>query len=93
MLKRPVIKLIKQNIAGPLLSQQQDPSVEFQVPNVNPQSSKRSKNRKPEVQELDCSPVKGEVKRKPVTPLTTKPRVYSWSRVPRHSQYTIHSKG
>ena len=75
LLKRPVIKLIKQNIAGPLLSQQQDPSVEFQVPNVNPQSSKRSKNRKPEVQEFDRSPVKGEVKRKkrlPVTPLTTK---------------------
>ena len=42
LLERPVIKLI---IAGPLLSQQQDPSVEFQVPNVNPQSSKRSKER------------------------------------------------
>ena len=52
LLKRPVIKLIRQNIAGPLFSQKQDPSVEFQVP-------------------LDCSPVKGEVKRKKRVSVTT----------------------
>ena len=76
-LKRPIIKLIKQNIAGPLISQKQDPSVEFQTPvgaDVTPQyvsPSRSSKNRKPEVQELDCSPVKGEVKRKKRLPVTT----------------------
>ena len=51
------------------------PRVEAQVPNVNPRSSRSSKNRKPEVQELDRSPVKGEVKRKKgasLIPLTTK---------------------
>ena len=52
LLKRPVIKLIRQNIAGPLLSQKQDPSVAVQVP-------------------LDCSPVKGEVKRKKRVSVTT----------------------
>ena len=81
LLKRPIIKLIRQNTAGPLISQKQDPSVEVQTPvgaDVTPQyvsPSRSSKTRKPEVQELDRSPVKGEVKRKkrlPVTPLTTK---------------------
>ena len=75
LLKRPIIKLIRQNTAGPLFSQKQDPRVEAQVPNVNPRSSRSSKNRKPEVQELDRSPVKGEVKRKKgasLIPLTTK---------------------
>ena len=72
LLKRPIIKLIRQNIARPLISQTQEPSVEVQIPNVNPQSSHCSKNRKPEVQELHRSPVKGEVKRKKRMSVTTK---------------------
>ena len=74
LLKRPIIKLIRQNTAGPLISQKQDPRVEFQTPvgaDVTPQyvsPSQSNKNRKPEVQELDCSP---EVKRKKRLPVTT----------------------
>ena len=74
LLKRP---LIKQNIAGPLISQKQDPSVEVQTPvgaDVTPQyasPSRSSKTRKPEVQKFDRSPVKGEVKRRKRLPVTT----------------------